>query len=99
MSTISLFAQHLDEGGSLAGQADGPLLGLRTDLLALEREWLVTDVREIPVETNEESLVLIGMYDFVSGQRFPTIDGGGRPLPDNALRIPVQGCLDSPRQD
>jgi len=91
-STTSLFAQLLGDDGLLISQADGPPLMLRPDLVRLPSGWLIIDVRELPAGGAAGGHILLGAYDFVSGDRFPAVDGQGNGLPENALVIPLSDC-------
>ncbi|MFQ5421819.1 MAG: hypothetical protein ACE5EY_15820 [Anaerolineae bacterium] len=82
--TTSLFVQLFDDAGQLVAQADGPPLGLRADLLPSGPLW-ITDVRQMPGVHPQPVKLLVGAYDFVSGERLAGTDGGGRPLPDDAF--------------
>ncbi len=100
-ATTSVFVQVLAGDGRLLGQADGPPLQLRPDWLALPPGWLVLDHRQIEVADTAvsatpgagvPSTLLIGLYDYVTGERAPGTDAAKHPLPDNALRLPIQSC-------
>ncbi len=94
--TTSMFAQLLDTSGQLVSQADGPPLGLRPDLLEISNGWRIVDLRLLANETAlEGGNVLIGFYDYASGTRLPAVDAAQRPLPDNAIRLPVGFCTSS----
>lgn len=89
---LTLFVQGLGPSGQLVAQTDGPPLGIRADLLQTERPY--TDIRtlsgEQPIQT-----VLVGVYDFTTGQRLPGVDGAERPLPNNAYPIAVtESCTE-----
>jgi hypothetical protein len=90
--TTSLFVQFVTPDGQLVAQADGPLLGLRPDLLGLPVGWLMSDVRELDVEEGLSGRLLIGVYDYATGERYPTLDDRQIPLPDNALPVWVEDC-------
>jgi hypothetical protein len=90
--TASLFVQLLDQTGNLSAQADGPPLGLRADLLSLSPGWQFEDLRRLPAENGQAERMLVGVYDFTNGQRFPATDAAGRPLADNALALSLTGC-------
>lgn len=90
-ASASIFAQWLDESGRLAAQQDGPPLSLRPDLLTLPPGWQMVDVRRLaaaPIGGH----ILLGAYDYISGQRFPAMASDGRPLPDDALTLPLTPC-------
>jgi hypothetical protein len=91
-STTSLFVQLLGEDSLLISQADGPPLMLRPDLLQLPQGWQIIDVRELPAGGAAGGQILLGAYDFVSGDRFPAVDGQGNALPENALVVPLGDC-------
>jgi hypothetical protein len=92
-SSISIFVQLLAEDGRLIAQADGPLLGMRPDLLRLLPGWEARDLRQLRPDGPElPSRLLVGVYDFTTGDRFQAYSGQQTPLPDNALRLPVAPC-------
>jgi hypothetical protein len=90
--TASLFVQLLAQDGQLISQADGPPLGLRTDLLQLVSGWQIEDLRHLQTEELGADRILLGVYDFTSGDRFPGLDANGQALPDNALTISLSDC-------
>ena len=93
--TTSVFVQVLAEDGRLLAQADGPPLGIRPSLLAASPDWLLSDEREIMLPEGETAVphtVLVGVYNFATGERSLATDAAGEPLPDNAWRIPVASC-------
>ncbi len=92
--TTSLFVQVLGADGRLLAQADGPPLGVRPRLLGATPEWLLLDKRTAIVdeETAVPTTLLLGVYNFATGERSPASDGSGQPLPDNALRVPISAC-------
>jgi hypothetical protein len=92
--TTSLFSQLLAADGRFVSQADGPPLSLRPDLLQLPPGWQATDRRVLPDESDAGDTLLLGTYDFASGERYPALDGAGRPLGDDALRLEVIECRD-----
>ena len=96
-STTSHFVQALDENGRLIAQSDGPPLGLRPDIVRLQPGWMIVDRRRLPlVETGEPAQLLVGVYDFASGQRFLATDSRQEALPDNAFRTFVAPCDQTP---
>lgn len=90
--STSIFAQLLNEEGELTAQADGPVLGLRPDLLQVPPGWKLMDVREFEIGDNRPGEILIGAYDFVSGDRFSAQNGEKEDLPDDAFRVPLGEC-------
>ncbi|MCL4262869.1 MAG: hypothetical protein KJ069_06625 [Anaerolineae bacterium] len=92
-ATTSVFVQALADDGRLLGQADGPPLQLRPDWLALSPGWLITDYRHIQTDGPAvPTTLLIGLYDYVTGERTPGVETNHQPLADNALRLPIQPC-------
>jgi hypothetical protein len=91
LPTTSLFVQVLDASGQLVAQADGPPLGLRADLIAPVQDWVITDLRSLK-PAGEPTEILVGVYDYASGTRFPAQNVAGEALPDDALRLPVTLC-------
>jgi hypothetical protein len=91
--TASIFVQLLDGNGRLIAQADGPPLNLRPDFITVQPGWEITDRRLLtPAATDTPSQLLVGLYDFTTGERFTAVDGQQAPLADNAFRLPVQAC-------
>jgi hypothetical protein len=89
--TTSLFVQALQNEAIMA-QADGPPLGLRPDALVIPDGWHIRDRRTLDAAAADT--LLLGAYDFVSGERLAAVGAGGAPLPDNALALPIGGCGD-----
>ncbi len=87
--TTSIFVQLFAADGTLLAQADGPPLGLRPDLLEaeqfVEERWLETG-------GSEPAYLLLGEYDYATGERHRGQDTAGNPLPDNAYRLAVEAC-------
>jgi hypothetical protein len=73
-------------------QVDGPLLNLRPDLVNLPPGWQVVDERELVASENQLSGLLIGVYDFASGERYSAWNRSGVRLADDALLISLQDC-------
>ncbi|MGB1250100.1 MAG: hypothetical protein ACPG8W_05660 [Candidatus Promineifilaceae bacterium] len=90
--TTSVFVQLLNEHGQLIAQNDRPLVGIRPDLIDISAEFMIQDQRQLTTQDDIASTVLIGVYDFSTGQRFAATTPDGVALPDNALRFPVEPC-------
>jgi hypothetical protein len=91
--TTSVFVQVLGADGRLLAQADGPPLGVRPGLLAATPQWLLLDKRMVIVdETAVPSTILLGVYNFATGERSLATDSSGQPLLDNAWRVPISIC-------
>ncbi|GAB4263620.1 MAG: hypothetical protein Kow0080_02140 [Candidatus Promineifilaceae bacterium] len=88
--TTSIFVQAFSADGQLIAQSDGPPTGLRPDLLPPTAHLL--DVRHLPTATQSPTWLLIGTYDYTTGERLPAFDAAGSPLSDNAYQLPVQPC-------
>lgn len=88
--TISIFVQLITPDGQFLAGADGPPLSLRPDLLPGSGRNLV-DIRHVPAGTSADQL-LIGVYDYLTGQRQAAQDSQANPLPDNAFRLPLSPC-------
>jgi len=83
----------LSDDGRMKAQADGPLLGLRADLLNAPTSWEMTDYRRLATSGSSTRVLLLGVYDFVTGQRYPAEDDN-RLLTDNALVLETRPCPD-----
>jgi hypothetical protein len=90
--TTSMFAQALSADGQLLGQADGPPLGVRPDLLNLPVGWQMKDERTIGELAGQPQEVLVGLYDFAAGERLEARNAAGEPWPDNAVRLTLEDC-------
>ncbi|MBN1317631.1 MAG: hypothetical protein JXA42_19260 [Anaerolineales bacterium] len=91
-ASVSLFMQLLDGQGQLVSQADGPPLGLRSDLIHMNDDWNITDRRLFSVNEEQNLQLVLGAYDYITGERLAANDAEQNPLPDNALRLPVGNC-------
>ena len=90
--TTSLFVQLVADDGQLLSQLDGPPLRIRPDLLHVPVAWYMNDLRELPAPENATGDLLIGAYDFATGERFTITGGEGEQIRDNALVIPIGQC-------
>ena len=61
-------------------------------MLALAPGWQIDDRRQLPDEGGGADRVLLGVYDFASGERFPAAGADGQPLADNALVVDLSDC-------
>ena len=87
-ATLSLFVQVLGADGTLIGQADGPPLGLPPTRYHLTPALQLHDQREIPLAAEGTAVqLLVGAYDYTTGERFAAVDGAGAPLADHAWRV------------
>jgi hypothetical protein len=93
-ATTSMFVQLLDADGRLIAQSDGPPFTLPPDLLDLPSNWQLAEQRTIylPEDAPQPTQLLLGIYDYVSGQRAAARDSQQTTLPDNALTLPVTSC-------
>jgi len=91
-ATSSVFVQLLDDGGQMVSQADGPPLGLRADLVTINEGWRMVDRRTLATGSSGPANLLVGVYDYLSGERATATEGDGRRLPDNALPLPLAPC-------
>lgn len=90
--SLSVFAHVIDDGDQLLGQADGPPLGLRPQLVPAVGGRLITDVRAIETGDGAPARIRIGVYDFGNGQRFEALDANGARLADDIYYWPVNLC-------
>ncbi|MCB8942393.1 MAG: hypothetical protein H6658_01330 [Ardenticatenaceae bacterium] len=92
-ATISMFVQVLSTDGRLLVQADGPPLNLPPAYLHLPPTWHITDQRQLPIPLAEQpAQLLVGVYDYTTGQRYPATTADQTPLPDDALALPLTTC-------
>ena len=54
--------------------------------------WQVRDERTLGVDSGQAAEVLVGLYDFASGERYEARDSAGEPWPDNAVRLKLADC-------
>ena len=93
--TISGFVQLLDGEGRLMAQQDGPPLQLRPNLIQLQAGWRMIDRRALAFEEGRQpAQMLVGIYDFVTGQRVVALDALDLPLPENGYRFPVEASCE-----
>ena len=85
-ATLSLFVQLLGGDGQLLGQVDGPPLGLPPYRYQITPELVLHDVR-VGAGGLGGHTVLVGVYDYVTGERWTAVDGAGEPLADDAWRM------------
>lgn len=92
----SLFVQALADDGRVIAQEDGPPLSIRPDLLPLPQNWQIIDQRQLsPEPGTQASQLLIGVYDYQTGTRFPAQDANNTDLPANAYSLSPQPCPNS----
>ena len=92
-ATTSIFVQALSADGRLLAQADGPPLDLPPAYLQLQPGWHIIDQRQLSVPDGEQpAQLLIGVYDYITGQRTLATTAANDPLPDHALAIPITAC-------
>jgi hypothetical protein len=93
--TQTMFAQAIGVNGDFA-QADAPPLQLRPDLLPVPANWEIVDLRRIEVQSADT--FLLGVYDYVTGERMPafslTTTTEPTPLTDNALTLSITPCAE-----
>ncbi len=90
--TTTLFVQLFDADGQLVGQADGPPLAIRPDLIPADPNISMTDLRTLDTTGKTPTAAMIGVYNYLNGARFPATDSRGTLLPGNAWRIEVTPC-------
>ena len=88
--TTSIFVQLIATDGQLLAGADGPPLALRPDLLPGSGRNLL-DMRYVPAGASADHL-LIGVYDYLTGQRQLAQGRQANPLPDNAFWLSLSPC-------
>ena len=88
----SLFVQLLNADGVLIAQSDGAPLGLNPASYQLPADWQIIDRRTLTPENGVGATLLIGSYDFTTGERFLATDAQDQPLPDNAFSLSVTSC-------
>jgi hypothetical protein len=86
---VTVFVHVVDAGGQLVGQLDGdPLAGAfpfyRWPAGLRAAEWRTGQVE------GDDLALLVGLYDRLTGERFPASGPNGASWPDNALPIPVE---------
>jgi hypothetical protein len=92
--SISIFVQAFSADGRLLAQADGPPLGLPPTSLLHAPGWQMKDLRQLPIASGEQPThLLIGVYDFMTGQRQPLITADPTAVFGDAFAIPVMPCF------
>jgi hypothetical protein len=92
LPTTSIFVQFIDNNGQMVDQQDGPLLTLGPGFLNLSPGWQVTDMRELGVTEGQSGQLLIGVYDYASGERYQALDRSGTRLANDAMPVSLQEC-------
>jgi hypothetical protein len=90
--TTTIFVQLFDNNGQLIGQADGPPLAVRPDLIPAQKDAIMIDMRMLTTDNQQPTTALIGAYNYLNGERFPASDSEGNVLPNNAWKIDVTPC-------
>lgn len=91
-NTTSLFVQLLSPNGQVIAQADGPPLGLRADLVAISPLGELIDHRSLDPAGAEPAHIILGVYDFATGERYPGRDTQQNILPNYAYTVPLTPC-------
>lgn len=82
-----VFVHVVDAAGNLVSQQDSmPAAGAAPTQSWLKGE-VVADEHIFPIPAGGDLRVYVGLYDPVSGARLPVVDGGGRPVESDALRL------------
>jgi hypothetical protein len=89
LNNSTVFVHVLDGDGQLIDQADGEPLGGSLPFELWPNGKQVMDTRWITVEDDSVRVVLIGLYDRISGERLAAFGADGELLPDNALVVSV----------
>lgn len=90
--TLAVFVHVVDDAEQLLGQADGPPLGLRPQLVPAIGGRLINDVRAIETGDGVPARIRMGLYDFGSGQRFEATNANGARLAEDIFYWPVNIC-------
>lgn len=90
--SLAVFVHVIDEGDQWLGQADGPPLGLRPQLVPALGGRLIHDVRAIETSNGSPARIRLGVYDFGNGQRFAATEANGTRLADDIFYWPVNTC-------
>jgi hypothetical protein len=87
---LTIFAHVGRPGESPLAQADGDSWQGALPLAIWRPGDLIHDERTIPRPQSDEPLFLIlGIYDWVSGQRLPVADAQGHPLAGYGYVVPL----------
>ena len=91
----SIFVHLLDDAGQLIGQADGAPYANRYPLYAWRPGQVILDRRDLAVtgaDLTRVAAVVVGVYDPTADARLPAVDAAGAPLPDDAVRVPLEAA-------
>jgi hypothetical protein len=86
---ITVFVHVVDAGGQLVAQLDGDPLAGAFPFYLWPAGLRANERRTGPFE-GDELMVLVGLYDRLTRERFPANGPDGQPWPDNALPIPIE---------
>lgn len=81
--SYTVFVHALDPAGALVGQADAPPVAGQYPTTLWHPGEIVQDSRLVP----QAAALLIGLYDFATGQRLPAFAPDGRRLEQDAMLI------------
>lgn len=73
----------------LLAQADGDAWQGTLPLFVWPTGKVIRDFRVLPRPEAEDLVVRFGVYNWVTGERLPAFLPDGRPLPDDAVIVPV----------
>ena len=90
--TTTIFVQLFDNSGQLVGQADGPPLTIRPDIIPTSPNITLHDLRQLKTNSQIPTTAHIGVYNYLNGERFPAVDNQGNSLPNNAWQFEVTPC-------
>lgn len=90
--TTSLFVQLLAPEGQVIAQADNPPLNLRADLIDISPLWELVDERVLDPAGATPAHIIVGVYDFATGERYPGRDSQQTTLPNYAYTVPLTPC-------
>jgi hypothetical protein len=89
LNNSTVFVHLLNGDGQLIDQADGEPLGGSLPFELWPKDGQILDTRWMAVEDASANVVLIGLYDRISGERLAAYSADGLLLPDNSLAILV----------
>jgi hypothetical protein len=89
-ASATMFVHAIDAAEQIIAQADGPPLGLMPQLVPAG--VTLTDLRSISVAEGRPARVRVGVYDSITGLRFPALTADQTRLPDDIYYLPLAAC-------
>jgi hypothetical protein len=95
-NTLPVSLEMLGTNGAMVAESDAPPIGLEANRLAVPAGWILTDRRELAVESTSPNEILVRILDPASSKHLQPLGADAHPLPGNAWRQPITDCPSKP---